>query len=313
MIKDVEKIKVFSGSANQPLAKHIVNQINMPLSKIAIERFRDTEIYVKIEENVRGVDTFVVQPLCRPVSEHLIELMIIIDALRRASAARVTAVIPYFGYARQDRKTSGREPITAKLIANLLVSAGLDRVLTIDLHSDQIQGFFDIPMDHLTTVSLFTEHIQKKNYPNPVIVSPDLGSIKRVRKIADKLDLPIAVFDKVRKKPNTVTKVNLLGDVQGKTAIIIDDMIDTGNTMCAAVKKIIKKEAAKVCVYDTHPVFSIPAPGNIIKLGIHEMVVTDTIPINNKNNKIHVISIAPLLARAIENIHQNKSVSVLFN
>ena len=230
-------MKVFSGSANQKLAKDIVDHLNIPLSQISIERLKDSEIYVKIEENVRGVDVFVVQPMCRPVNESFVELAIIIDALKRASAARVTAVIPYFGYARQDRKTSGREPITAKLIANLLVAAGLDRVLTIDLHSDQIQGFFDIPLDHLTAISLFTDHIKKKNYSNPVIISPDLGSIKRVRKIADLLDLPFALLDKVRKQPNVVTKVNLLGDVRGKTAILIDDMIDTGHTICAAVKK----------------------------------------------------------------------------
>ena len=306
-------MKVFSGSANQKLAKDIVDHLNIPLSQISIERLKDSEIYVKIEENVRGVDTFVIQPLCRPVNEHFVELTIIIDALKRASAARVTAVIPYFGYARQDRKTSGREPITAKLIANLLVSAGLDRVLTIDLHSDQIQGFFDIPLDHLTAISLFTDHIKKQNYPNPVIISPDLGSVKRVRKIADLLDLPFAILDKVRKKPNVVTKVNLLGDVRGKTAILIDDMIDTGHTICAAIKKIKQEGAEKVYTYSTHPVFSKPAPGNIFKLGISEMVVTDTIQITKNYKKLQVLSVASLLSNAVENIHQNKSVSALFN
>ena len=309
----MKEMKVFSGSANQKLAKDIVDHLNIPLSQISIERLKDSEIYVKIEENVRGVDTFVIQPLCRPVNEHFVELTIIIDALKRASAARVTAVIPYFGYARQDRKTSGREPITAKLIANLLVSAGLDRVLTIDLHSDQIQGFFDIPLDHLTAISLFTDHIKKQNYPNPVIVSPDLGSVKRVRKIADLLDLPFAILDKVRKKPNVVTKVNLLGDVRGKTAILIDDMIDTGHTICAAIKKIKQEGAEKVYTYSTHPVFSKPAPGNIFKLGISEMVVTDTIQITKNYKKLQVLSVASLLSNAVENIHQNKSVSALFN
>ncbi len=309
----MKEMKVFSGSANQKLAKDIVDHLNIPLSQISIERLKDSEIYVKIEENVRGVDTFVIQPLCRPVNEHFVELTIIIDALKRASAARVTAVIPYFGYARQDRKTSGREPITAKLIANLLVSAGLDRVLTIDLHSDQIQGFFDIPLDHLTAISLFTDHIKNQDYPNPVIVSPDLGSVKRVRKIADLLDLPFAILDKVRKKPNVVTKVNLLGDVRGKTAILIDDMIDTGHTICAAIKKIKQEGAEKVYTYSTHPVFSKPAPGNILKLGISEMVVTDTIQITKNYKKLQVLSVASLLSNAIENIHQNKSVSALFN
>ena len=309
----MNEMKVFSGSANQKLAKNIVDHLNIPLSQISIERLKDSEIYVKIEENVRGVDTFVIQPLCRSVNEHFVELTIIIDALKRASAARVTAVIPYFGYARQDRKTSGREPITAKLIANLLVSAGLDRVLTIDLHSDQIQGFFDIPLDHLTAISLFTDHIKKQNYPNPVIVSPDLGSVKRVRKIADLLDLPFAILDKVRKKPNVVTKVNLLGDVRGKTAILIDDMIDTGHTICAAIKKIKQEGAEKVYTYSTHPVFSKPAPGNIFKLGISEMVVADTIPITRNYKKLQVLSVASLLSNAVENIHQNKSVSALFN
>lgn len=306
-------MKVFSGSANQKLAKDIVDRLNIPLSQISIRRLKDSEIYVKIKENVRGVDTFVIQPLCRPVNEHFVELTIIIDALKRASAARVTAVIPYFGYARQDRKASGREPITAKLIANMLVSARLDRVLTIDLHSDQIQGFFDIPLDHLTAISLFTDHIIKQNYPNPVIVSPDLGSVKRVRKIADLLDLPFAILDKVRKKPNVVTKVNLLGDVRSKTAILIDDMIDTGHTICAAIKKIKQEGAEKVYTYSTHPVFSKPAPGNIFKLGISEMVVADTIPITRNYKKLQVLSVASLLSSAIENIHQNKSVSALFN
>jgi len=306
-------MKVFSGSANQKLANDIVDHLNIPLSQISIERLKDSEIYVKIEENVRGVDTFVIQPLSRSVNEHFVELTIIIDALKRASAARVTAVIPYFGYARQDRKTSGREPITAKLIANLLVSAGLDRVLTIDLHSDQIQGFFDIPLDHLTAISLFTDHIKKQNYPNPVIISPDLGSVKRVRKIANLLDLPFAILDKVRKKPNVVTKVNLLGDVRGKTAILIDDMIDTGHTICAAIKKKIQEDIEKIYVYSTHPVFSKPAPGNIFKLGISEMVVTDVIPITKNYKKLQVLSVASLLSNAVENIHQNKSVSALFN
>lgn len=309
----MKEMKVFSGSANQKLAKDIVDHLNIPLSQISIERLKDSEIYVKIEENVRGVDVFVIQPLCRPVNDNFVELTIMIDAIKRASAARITAVIPYFGYARQDRKTSGREPITAKLIANLLVSAGLDRVLTIDLHSDQIQGFFDIPLDHLTAISLFTDHIKKQDYPNPVIVSPDLGSVKRVRKIADLLDLPFAILDKVRKKPNVVTKVNLFGDVRGKTAILIDDMIDTGHTICAAIKKIIQEDVEKFYVYSTHPVFSKPAPGNIFKLGISEMVVADTIPITKNYKKLQVLSVASLLSNAIKNIHQNKSVSALFN
>ena len=309
----MKEMKVFSGSANQKLAKDIVDHLNIPLSQISIERLKDSEIYVKIEENVRGVDVFVIQPLCRPVNDNFVELTIMIDAIKRASAARITAVIPYFGYARQDRKTSGREPITAKLIANLLVSAGLDRVLTIDLHSDQIQGFFDIPLDHLTAISLFTDHIKKQDYPNPVIVSPDLGSVKRVRKIADLLDLPFAILDKVRKKPNVVTKVNLFGDVRGKTAILIDDMIDTGHTICAAIKKIKQKGAEKVYTYSTHPVFSKPAPGNIFKLGISEMIVADTIPITRNYKKLQVLSVASLLSNAIKNIHQNKSVSALFN
>jgi len=309
----MKEMKVFSGSANQKLTKDIVDHLNIPLSQISIERLKDSEIYVKIEENVRGVDVFVIQPLCRPVNDNFVELTIMIDAIKRASAARITAVIPYFGYARQDRKTRGREPITAKLIANLLVSAGLDRVLTIDLHSDQIQGFFDIPLDHLTAVSLFTDHIKKQDYPNPVIVSPDLGSVKRVRKIADLLDLPFAILDKVRKKPNVVTKVNLFGDVRGKTAILIDDMIDTGHTICAAIKKIIQKDVGKIYVYSTHPLFSKPAPGNIFKLGISEMVVADTIPITRNYKKLQVLSVASLLSNAIKNIHQNKSVSALFN
>ena len=309
----MKEMKVFSGSANQKLTKDIVDHLNIPLSQISIERLKDSEIYVKIEENVRGVDVFVIQPLCRPVNDNFVELTIMIDAIKRASAARITAVIPYFGYARQDRKTRGREPITAKLIANLLVSAGLDRVLTIDLHSDQIQGFFDIPLDHLTAISLFTDHIKKQDYPNPVIVSPDLGSVKRVRKIADLLDLPFAILDKVRKKPNVVTKVNLFGDVRGKTAILIDDMIDTGHTICAAIKKIIQKDVREINVYSTHPLFSKPAPGNILKLGISEMVVADTIPITRNYKKLQVLSVASLLSNAIKNIHQNKSVSALFN
>lgn len=306
-------MKILSGSANQKLAKDIVDQLNIPLSKVTLKRLKDSEIYVKIEENVRGVDTFIVQPLCRPVNENLVELAIVIDALKRASAERVTAVIPYFGYARQDRKTSGREPITAKLIANLLVAAGLDRVLTIDLHSDQIQGFFDIPVDHLTAITLIGDYIMEKNYPNAVVISPDLGSVKRARKIANMVDIPLAILDKVRKQPNVVSSMSLLGDVRGKSAILIDDMIDTGDTILKAVKTVFDQGAENIYIYVTHPVFSEPAPENIFKLDIPEIVVTNTIPIRKKYKNLKVLSIAPLLANAIKNIHQNKSVSALFN
>ena len=311
----MKEMKVFSGSANQKLAKDIVDHLNIPLSQISIERLKDSEIYVKIEENVRGVDVFVIQPLCRPVNDNFVELTIMIDAIKRASAARITAVIPYFGYARQDRKTSGREPITAKLIANLLVSAGLDRVLTIDLHSDQIQGFFDIPLDHLTAISLFTDHIKKQDCPNPVIVSPDLGSVKRVRKIADLLDLPFAILDKVRKKPNVVTKVNLLGDVRGKTAILIDDMIDTAGTLCNAAYLAEKEGAKSVTAAATHGVLSDPALDRLKEAPIKELIITDTIFVKKEKQlpNMKIVSVANVFAEAIKRIHNGESVSALFD
>jgi len=313
VISETNEIKIFSGSANKRLSKRITDHLMIPLSKITLKRFPDSEIYVKIEENVRGVDTFVVQPLCRPVNENFVELAIVIDALKRASAERVTAVIPYFGYARQDRKTSGREPITAKLIANMLVAAGLDRVLTLDLHSDQIQGFFDIPVDHLTAIPLITNYIKKKNYLNAVVVSPDLGSVKRARKIANMINVPLAILDKVREEPNVVSRMSLLGDVQDKSAIVIDDMIDTGGTIFKAIEAIFKRGAKNIYVYVIHPVFSEPAPENILNLNVSQLVTTDTIFIDKNYDNVKVLSIAPLLADAIKNIHQKKSVSTLFD
>jgi len=308
-------MKIFSGSANKELAKEIAEHLNMQLGEVTLKTFGDGETYVKIKENVRGVDAFVVQSTCKPVNNHLLELSIMIDALKRASAARITAVIPYFGYARQDRKATGREPITAKLVANLLTAAGADRVITMDLHSDQIQGFFDIPLDNLRALPIIANYFQEKRLKNVVVVSPDVGGVKRARKMASILKVPLAILDKRREKHNLVAEVNVIGNVRGKTAILVDDILDTGGTIMEAVSAILEKGAANTYIAIVHPVFSDPAIERIKKSNVNEVVVTNTIPLpkNKHISKIKILSVAPLLADVIRNIYEGKSVSELFN
>ncbi len=308
------EIKIFSGNAHNKLAASIAKELGVPLGDAEVGRFSDGEISVNINETVRGVDAFIIQPTCSPVNGNIMELLIMIDAFKRASTGRITAVVPYYGYARQDRKAKARDPITAKLVANLITAAGADRVLTMDLHAAQIQGYFDIPLDHLHGGPILAEHFKKKNIPNLVVVSPDLGSVGRARTFAEQLDAPLAIIDKRRPKANVSEVMNLIGDIQGKNAIIIDDMIDTAGTLvngAEALKKFGAKDVYSCC---THPVLSGPAIERIEKSSLKEVVVLDTIPLppEKQIEKIKVESVAPIFASAIRKIFSNESVSKLF-
>jgi len=308
-----DKLKVFSGNSNEDLASEICRYIGVQPGAIEAGRFSNGEIKVIISENVRGADVFVVQPTSDPVNDNLMELLIIIDALRRASADRITAVIPFYGYARQDRKTRGREPITAKLVANLLVTAGVDRILTMDLHAGQIQGFFDIPVDHLTAVPLLSDYFKGQTLGDVVIVSPDAGGIARARDMAARLDAPVAFIDKRRPEPNVAEVMNIVGQVAGKDAILLDDMIDTGGSIVEAARALRQKGASSVMACATHPVFSGKAPLNIPGAKLDQLVVTNTIPIaDSMKSMVEVISVAPLLGDAIVRIHECRSISTMF-
>ncbi|MDF2953644.1 MAG: Phosphoribosylpyrophosphate synthetase [Thermodesulfobacterium sp.] len=312
----INQFKVFSGTANLELAKKICDYLNIPLGECIIKRFSDGEIFVEIKENIRGADVFIIQPTCPPVNEHLMELLIMVDATRRASARRITAVVPYYGYARQDRKTAPRTPISAKLVANLIVTAGARRVLTMDLHAGQIQGFFDIPVDHLYALPVFLKHI-KESFPNNdiVIVSPDAGGVERAREYAKRLNAGIAIVDKRRERPNESAVMNIVGDVKNKVAIIIDDMIDTAGTMCQAADAIMERGAIEVYGMATHPVLSGSAIEKIKKSSLKALFVSDTIPLRDEAKeleKIKVLSVANLLGEAIKRIHTDESISSLF-
>lgn len=311
------KLKVFSGNANKELYNEIVSYLGISESKIYVGRFADGEVEVKIEENIRGVDCFVVQPTCPPVNENLMELLIIIDALKRASAARITAVIPYFGYARQDRKSEPRVPITSKLVANLIVAAGANRVLTMDLHAGQIQGFFDIPVDHLFATPVFLEYfnnlVDTRNKEDVVVVSPDAGGVERARAFAKRLDTALAIVDKRRPTPNQAEIMNIIGDVKNKVVVIFDDIVDTGGTLIKVAERLKEEGAKKIYAACTHPVLSRDAEKKIMNSFIEQLVVTNTIPLyDKKNEKIKVLSVGKLLAEAIKRIHLNTSVSELF-
>ncbi len=310
-----KRIKIFSGNANPKLAEEIAGHLGTSPGKITVGSFSNGEIQVNINESVRGADIFVVQPTSTPVNNHLMELLVMIDAFRRASADRITAVIPFYGYARQDRKTRPREPITAKLVANLLTSAGADRILTMDLHAGQIQGFFDIPMDHLSGVPILAEYFAKKGLEDVVVVSPDLGGVTRARDFAERLQVPIAIVDKRRPEPNVAEVMNIVGKVGGKNIIIIDDMIDTGGTLVLGAQALRDRGAKKIFACCTHPVLSGPAIERIDKSIIDEVVVTNTIPLSGhqKSPKITVLSVASLLADTISRIHEDLSVSELFD
>lgn len=308
------KLKIFSGNANLHLAQEIAEYLGVSVGESKVSRFSDGEILVEINESVRGADVFVVQPTCAPVNENIMELLIVVDALKRASARRTTAVIPYYGYARQDRKVRPRAPITAKLLANLITASGAMRVITMDLHAGQIQGFFDIPVDHLPGVPILAEYFQKKNLDDVIVVSPDVGGVTRSRDMARRLDTSLAIIDKRRDKPNEAAIMNIIGDVSGKTVIMIDDIIDTGGTITQGADALMERGAKEVYACCTHPVLSGPAIERLQKSSIKEIVVTNTIPLPEHKaiDKIHVLSVAPLIGEAIIRIHEDLSVSKLF-
>ena len=315
---DKRVLKIFAGNSNKGLAEEICRHLNISLGEANVSRFPDGEIKVKIEESVRGEDVFIIQSTCPPANEYLMELLIMIDALRRASAGRITAVIPYYGYARQERKTQPREPITAKLVANLLVSAGVNRVLTMDLHAGQIQGFFDIPVDQLEAVSILSNYFKEKGLDKVVVVSPDVGGTARAREFAGCLKKPIAIIDKYRSSFDDVEIVHIVGRVKGKTAIMVDDIIDTAASVIRGSQALLNAGAEEVYICATHPVFAGPAKERIEK-SFHdgqfkEVVVTNTIPINKEKNLsgIKVLSVAEIFAEAISRIHNNLSISTLF-
>ncbi|WP_342388080.1 ribose-phosphate diphosphokinase [Salinicoccus bachuensis] len=311
-------LRLFSLKANEPLAEEIADHIGIPLGKCQVNRFSDEEVQINIEESVRGCDVFVVQSTSQPVNEHLMELLIMIDALKRASAATINIVMPYYGYARQDRKSRSREPITAKLVANLIETAGADRVISLDLHAPQLQGFFDIPIDHLMGVPILSDYFLENkdfNFDEVVVVSPDHGGVTRARKMADRLKTPIAIIDKRRPKPNVAEVMNIVGEIEGRTAIIIDDIIDTGGTMKLAAQALMDKGAKEVYACCTHPVLSGPAISRIEESVIKELVVTNSIqlPEDKKSDKITELSVGELMAQAIVRVYEEESVSILFD
>ena len=310
-----EKFKIFSGTANEALADEVCNFLGMPRGQAQVIRFRDGECYVQIQENVRGGDVFVIQPTCRPVDEHLMELLLMIDALKRASARRITAVMPYFGYARQDRKDKPRSPISSKLVADLLTTAGANRALIVDLHTPQLQGFFNIPVDHLFASPVLVDHFRKLALPNLTVVSPDAGGVERARFFAKKVDAALAIVDKRRVEMNVAEVMNVIGDVKGRTCLIIDDLIDTAGTLAKTATALLENGAIDVYACASHPVLSGPAVQNIAQSAIREVVVTNTIPLTEeakREPKIRVLSIAGLIGRAIQANHEETSVSKLF-
>lgn len=310
-----EKLNVFTGNSNPKLAKEICDYLGTSLVDAEVFRFGDGEISVTITESIRGSDVFVVQPTCPPVNENIMELLIMIDALKRASARSVTAVVPYFGYARQDRKAKPRDPISAKLMSNLITSAGADRLVSIDLHASQIQGFFNVPVDHLLGAPILAEYFLNKDLDNTIIVAPDVGSVKRCRDFAERLDTSIAIIDKRRPKPNVSEVMNIIGDVSDKNVILLDDMIDTAGTITEAARVLKNKGANKVYACCTHPIFSGPAIDRLKESVLEEVVVTNTIPLSEekKLDKVKVLSIAPLLGEALDRVFKDLSVSVLFD
>jgi ribose-phosphate pyrophosphokinase len=310
-----EKLKIVSGNSHRQLAEGICNYLGTDLVNAEISRFKDGEISVKINETVRGADVFIIQPTSPPVNENLMELLVVIDALRRASARRITAVVPYYGYARQDRKAQPRDPITAKLVANLIVTAGARRLISIDMHAPQIQGFFDIPVDHLYASPIMVEYFRDKGISNLTAVAPDVGAVKRVRTFAEALNIPMAIIDKRRPKPNVAEVKNVIGDVNGRNVILFDDIIDTAGTITEAAKVLKVKGASNVYICGTHALFSEPAIERLQSSFIKEIIITNTIPQNGNYglDKLKVLSVAPLLGEAIDRIFKDLSVSVLFN
>jgi ribose-phosphate pyrophosphokinase len=310
-----DRLKVFTGNANPALAEEICQSLNMALGKAMVRVFSDGEIYVQIQENVRGADVFVIQPTCTPVDRHLMEVLLMIDALKRASAQRITAVLPYYGYARQDRKDKPRVPISAKLVAALLERAGANRVLAMDLHAAQIQGFFDIPVDHLFSAPVMIDYFKPLNIPNLTVVSPDAGGVERARAFAKRLNAPLAIIDKRREEANVAEVMNVVGEVQGRSCLLVDDLIDTAGTLVKGAEALLAKGATSVSACATHAVLSGPAMERIESSQLQEVVFTNSIPMPDQarvSKKIRFLSVAPLLARAIQSIHEETSVSILF-
>ena len=307
---------VFTGNANPKLAEAVVQQLGITLGRATVDRFSDGEVMVELLENVRGKDVFILQSSCAPTNDNLMEIMVMADALKRASAGRITAAMPYFGYARQDRRPrSARVAITAKVVADMLSSAGVDRLLTMDLHSDQIQGFFDIPVDNIYASPILLADVWRQNYPNLIVVSPDVGGVVRARALAKQMDADLAIIDKRRPKPNVAKVMNIIGEVSGRTCLIMDDLVDTANTLCEAAKALKEKGATRVLAYCTHPVLSGPAIERIENSEIDELVVTDTIPLSaaaQKCKRIRQLSTAELMAETIRRINNEESVSSLF-
>ncbi len=312
---DGKKLKIFSGSANPELAKEICDYLGLPLGEALIGRFNNGEVQVMIEESVRGKDVFIIQPTSQPADENLMELLVMIDACRRASARNITAVVPYYGYARQDRKTRGREPITAKLVADLLETAGATRLVTIDLHAGQIQGFFNVPVDHLAGASRLARYINEKNMEDLCVVSPDLGGVTRARDLADRIGAAIAIIEKKRPEPGVAKVMNLIGSVEGKNCIIVDDIVDTAGSLVEGAKALAEFGAKSVTACITHAVLTDPACERIANSNIKELVVTNTIqvPPEKRLDNVTVLSIAPLLGEAIMRIYHDVSVSKLFD
>jgi ribose-phosphate pyrophosphokinase len=314
-LSDNSRLRLFSGSANLPLAHEVARYLGMDLGPMVRKRFADGEIYIQIQESIRGCDVYLVQPTCCPVNDHLMELLIMIDACRRASARQITAVIPYYGYARADRKTAGRESITAKLVANLITQAGASRILAMDLHSAQIQGYFDIPFDHVYGSPVILDYLLQKNLSDIVVVSPDVGGVARARAFAKKLnDAPLAIIDKRRQAHNVAEVMNVIGDVAGKTAVLVDDMIDTAGTICEGARILRQQGARQVYACATHAVFSPPAVERLSAGLFEEVIVTNTIPMleDKRFPQLTVLSVANLLGEAIWRIHEDSSVSSMF-
>jgi ribose-phosphate pyrophosphokinase len=310
-----DRLKIFSGNANPALSREIAAALGVELADMMVRQFSDGEIYLQIKENVRGADVFIVQPTCTPVDRNLMELLLAIDALKRASAERITAVLPYYGYARQDRKDKPRVPISARLVAALLETAGADRVLTLDLHAAQIQGFFDIPVDHLFATPVLIDYFRTSKSPEMTVVSPDAGGVERARAFAKRLNAPLAIIDKRREEANVAEVMNVVGEVNGRHCLLVDDLIDTAGTLVKGAEALLAKGAASVSACATHAVLSGPAVGRIEESRLNEVVVTNSIPLSEAgqaSSRIKQLSVAKLLAEAIRSIHEETSVSVLF-
>lgn len=313
----MSRMMVFTGNANPKLAKRVANELQIPIGDADVSQFSDGEISVEINENVRGKDVFILQPTCAPTNDNLMELIVIVDAMRRASAGRITAVVPYFGYARQDRRVrSSRVPITAKVVADMMVGVGVDRVLTVDLHAEQIQGFFDVPVDNVYGSPVLIDDIERQEYENLMIVSPDIGGVVRARAVAKQMnDLDLAIIDKRRAKANESEVMHLIGDVAGRTCLLVDDMVDTAGTLCHAAKALKEYGAAKVVAYCTHPVLSGPAIDRINNSDLDELIVTDTVPLSEEAencSRIRQLTIAKMLAEAMRRVNNEESISAMF-